>query len=76
MRRREFIAALGGAAAWPIVARAQERVRTVGILMAGAENEPSQQSRVAVIRDELQKFGWTEVNSSVQSAGGNREASW
>jgi putative ABC transport system substrate-binding protein len=61
-RRREFIAALGGAAAWPMVARAQqpERIRRIGVLQAGIESDPVSQARVSAFVDGLRKFGWTE----------------
>src|SRR5829696_621585 len=61
--RRELIAALGGAAAaWPLVARAQqpERMRRVGVVMAYAEGDPNGQVQVAAFRQQLQKLGWVE----------------
>jgi putative tryptophan/tyrosine transport system substrate-binding protein len=65
MRRREFIALLGSAAALPIAARAQqsERVRLIGVLMAFAERDPAGQSEVVAFRDALKKLGWTEGNN-------------
>src|SRR5919197_6595145 len=62
MRRREFIVLLGAAAAGPRAARAQpaDRVRRIGVLANFAANDPEMQRRIAVFRDELQKFGWTD----------------
>ena len=61
MRRRAFIAALGGAAAWPVVVRAQQgHVRRVGVLMFAAENDPEGQSRVQAIRQGFNELGWIE----------------
>jgi putative ABC transport system substrate-binding protein len=62
LRRREFIAALGGAAASPLAARAQqiERVRRIGVLLGGRESDPEYQSRVAALRQGLADMGWSE----------------
>jgi hypothetical protein len=60
MRRREFITVIGGAAAWPLAARAQRRVRRVGLLMTMAETEPEAQARLTSFRAALQQLGWTE----------------
>ena len=63
MRRREFIALFGSAAAtWPLAAHAQqpERVRRIGVLMGFAESDSEGQAGIAAFRDGLQKVGWTE----------------
>jgi len=62
MRRRGFVALLGGAAAWPFVAQAQQAgpVRLVGVLINFAENDPSAQPLLAAFRSALSKLGWTE----------------
>ena len=59
--RREFITLVGGAAAWPFAARAQQpdHMRRIGVLMAFAENEEGK-AFVAAFREALQKLGWTE----------------
>jgi putative tryptophan/tyrosine transport system substrate-binding protein len=63
MRRREFIALLGGtAASWPLAARAQqtERTRRVGVLIPLAADDPESQRRVTAFVQGLQELGWTD----------------
>jgi ABC-type uncharacterized transport system substrate-binding protein len=63
MRRREIMTLLGGAAAaWPILARAQQggRMRRVGVLVAFAEDDPETKTRLAAFRQGLERRGWAE----------------
>jgi hypothetical protein len=62
MRRREFISLVGGAAAWPLTARAQqgERMRRIGVLIPLAENHPEAQPRAMAFQRALQELGWME----------------
>ena len=61
MRRRTFIAALGGAAAWPMVGHAQqsERVRRIGVLLPAAANDLDFQTWVGAFLQALALLGWT-----------------
>ena len=67
MRRREFITALGGAAAWPLAARGQpgERARRIGVLINIAESDPESPARLAAFRQTLGKLGWSEGRNVV-----------
>jgi putative ABC transport system substrate-binding protein len=62
MLRREFIGLAGGAAAWPVVVRAQqaEIVRRVGILLAAPENDPQTEAFISAFRRSLEVLGWSE----------------
>jgi putative ABC transport system substrate-binding protein len=76
MRRREFIAGLGGAVAWPLAAFAQqaERVRRIGVLMGLDENAPLAEARVSALIQALAAFGWTDgsnVRMDLRLAGGD-----
>ncbi len=59
MNRRDLISLLGGAAAWPVTARAQpDRMRRIGVLMGLSEDDPEGQRRIAAFQQALEKLGW------------------
>jgi putative ABC transport system substrate-binding protein len=63
MRRREFMALLGGAAAaWPLAARAQqpERMKRIGVLMNSVADDSEGKVRIAAFLQGLQQLGWTD----------------
>jgi putative ABC transport system substrate-binding protein len=62
MRRREFITLIGGVAAWPIAARAQqsEPMRRIGVLQASDENDPEQKHRLSAFSQALAELGWAD----------------
>ena len=62
LQRREFIAGLGSASAWPVVVRAQQgdRVRRIGVLMAYDENDPVTKSNLSALTQGLADLGWTD----------------
>jgi len=62
MRRRDLITLLSGAAAWPLAARAQqaERMRRIGVLFPGAEDDQGGQARLTAFLQGLQSLGWTD----------------
>ena len=78
--RRKFIAALGGTAfVWPIAARAQQRVRRIGVLMVGAQADSEAQARLAAFLDGLQQLDWTvgrnvRIDTRWLDVGPNRSA--
>jgi putative tryptophan/tyrosine transport system substrate-binding protein len=62
MKRREFIALLGGAAAWPLAAGAQQLrpMRRIAVLLNLSQSDTDAQRRLTAFRDTLVKLGWTE----------------
>jgi putative tryptophan/tyrosine transport system substrate-binding protein len=63
MRRRDFIIFLAGAmAAWPLAARAQqgERVRRIGVLWPGDENDPEQTTSLSAFTQGVASLGWID----------------
>jgi putative tryptophan/tyrosine transport system substrate-binding protein len=75
LKRREFVALLGGAAiAWPLAARAQQPTRHIGLLSSRAENDPEGQARVRALQEGLQELGWADgrnVRFDIRWTGGN-----
>jgi putative ABC transport system substrate-binding protein len=61
VKRREFIMLIGGAAAWPVAARAQTKhMRRIGVLMGLVASDPEAQSRVAAFEGSLRERGWVK----------------
>jgi putative tryptophan/tyrosine transport system substrate-binding protein len=76
MRRREFIAGLGSAAAWPIVARAQrqQRVRRVALLTGWSESDAARSSEVRDFIERLAQLGWVQdKNVQIDQRWGNAD---
>src|SRR5688500_16227998 len=76
MRRREFIAALGGAAVLPFAARAQRPARpwVVGVLNGLFKTDPEGQARIVAFQKGLQQLGWKDgdnVRMEYRWAGGD-----
>jgi ABC-type uncharacterized transport system substrate-binding protein len=67
VRRRDFITLVGGAATWPLTARAQQpdRVRRIGVLFSVSESDPEGQAWLSTFREGLQQLGWT-VGRNIQ----------
>src|SRR5262245_54677461 len=87
MKRRAFITLLGGAATWPLAARAQqpERMRRIGLLLTAAADDPESLARVGAFLQGLQELGWTDgrnVRLSIAgapvmpSASANMQRNW
>jgi putative tryptophan/tyrosine transport system substrate-binding protein len=62
IKRREFITLIGGAAAWPLAARAQQpdRMRRIGVLLTPAADDPQGKAQIAAFEQGLQQSGWRD----------------
>jgi putative tryptophan/tyrosine transport system substrate-binding protein len=80
MHRRQFIAILGGAATWPLAARAQQgdRIWRIGVLTGTKADDPETKARFAAFEQALQQLGWTQgrnVRIDYRFAGGDAATS-
>ena len=75
MRRREFIAGLVGAAAWPLATRAQQgdRVRRIGLLVPFDETDPVGKANISAFAQALADLGWIDVRIDVRWGGGDTD---
>ena len=76
MRRRDLITALGGAAVWPLAARAQQsgHVRQIAALWPFDADDPDGQAMMAAFRDGLRGLGWADLRIEARWGGGNVES--
>ena len=74
MRRRNFIALLGSAAAWPLAARAQQAGKQPTIGFLGSTTPLVESQRVAAFVQRLRELGWIEIEPSPLSIAGERDA--
>jgi len=74
MERREFISLVGGAAAWPLTARAQqpERMRRIGVLLPATADDPRFQTLVGAFLQELRQLGWASAATCGSTSAGPR----
>jgi putative ABC transport system substrate-binding protein len=75
MKRRSFITLLGGAAAWPLAARAQQggRMRRIGVLMPFDENDPLAKPYLSAFTEALAESGWYGRNARMDLRWGGAD---